>query len=56
MNDKRKEQAQQAEEPLQTQPVANPFENNRSSDDDVAAAAEELEKEQEFKEALTERD
>ena len=36
--------------------VTNPFENNQSADRDIEQAKEELEKEQEFKEAQTERD
>lgn len=37
-------------------PVSNPFENNRPVDDEIQQASEELEKEQQFKEAQTERD
>jgi hypothetical protein len=36
--------------------VSNPFDNNRRVDDEIQEAKEELEKEQEFKEAQTERD
>jgi hypothetical protein len=36
--------------------VGNPFENNQSVNNDLEIAREELEKEQEFKEAQTERD
>jgi hypothetical protein len=34
----------------------NPFENNQPVEKDIAQSQEELEKEQQFKEALTERD
>jgi hypothetical protein len=37
-------------------PVSNPFTNNRAVDDEIQEAGEELEKEQQFKEAQTERD
>lgn len=37
-------------------PVSNPFENNRPVDDEIQQAGEELDKEQQFKEAQTERD
>ena len=36
--------------------VKNPFENNQSAEKDIQQSQEELEKEQQFKEALTERD
>ena len=36
--------------------VKNPFENHQSADKDIAQSQEELDKEQQFKEALTERD
>ena len=36
--------------------IGNPFENNQSVNNDIEQAKEELEKEQEFKEAQTERD
>lgn len=36
--------------------VKNPFENHQSADEDIRQSQEELEKEQQFKEALTERD
>ena len=36
--------------------VSNPFEDHKSADENVADAQEELEKEQQYKEALTERD
>ena len=36
--------------------VSNPFENKQSVNNDLEMAKEELEKEQEFKEAQTERD
>lgn len=36
--------------------VRNPFEDHKSADQDVADAQEELDKEQQYKEALTERD
>lgn len=36
--------------------VKNPFENHQSADKDIAQSQEDLEKEQQFKEALTERD
>lgn len=48
-------QQQTAENPSGA-PVSNPFENNRSVDDEVQQAGEELDKEQQFKEAQTERD
>lgn len=35
---------------------ANPFDNNRRVDDELQEAGEELEKEQQFKEAQRERD
>ena len=38
------------------EPVSNPFTNGRPVDDEIAEASEELEKEQQFKEAQTERD
>ena len=34
----------------------NPFENNRPASEDVSGAEDELEREQQFKEAQTERD
>lgn len=37
-------------------PASNPFENDQTADRDVQGAAEELDKEQQFKEAQTERD
>lgn len=36
--------------------VSNPFDNNRRVDDEIQEAKEELEKEQAFKKAQTERD
>lgn len=36
--------------------VKNPFENNQSADQDIQQSQEKLDKEQQFKEALTERD
>ena len=38
------------------EPIGNPFKNKRSADQDLAQAGEDLEKEQQFKEAQTERD
>jgi hypothetical protein len=39
-----------------TERVKNPFENNQSAEQDIQQSQEELEKEQQFKEAQTERD
>lgn len=36
--------------------VKNPFESNQSAENDIEQSQEELDKEQQFKEALTERD
>ena len=36
--------------------VKNPFENHQSAEKDIAQSQEELDKEQQFKETLTERD
>jgi hypothetical protein len=36
--------------------VKNPFENHQSVEKDIAQSQEDMEKEQQFKEALTERD
>jgi len=36
--------------------VKNPFENHQTAEKDIAQSQEELDKEQQFKEALTERD
>jgi hypothetical protein len=36
--------------------VKNPFENNQSIEKDIEQSKEEMDKEQQFKEALTERD
>lgn len=38
------------------QPVQNPFENNQPVEKDIAQSEEELEKEQQYKQAQTERD
>jgi hypothetical protein len=54
-NEQNKPQPQTAENPT-GESVENPFENNKSVDQDVQLAQEELEKEQQFKEAQTERD
>jgi len=50
-----KPQQQTADNPSGT-PLGNPFENNQSVDQDIQQAGEDLEKEQQFKEAQTERD
>ncbi|MDQ3277250.1 MAG: hypothetical protein M3Q06_02925 [Bacteroidota bacterium] len=39
-----------------SQKVKNPFENNQSAEKDIEQSQEELDKEQAYKEALTERD
>lgn len=36
--------------------AVNPFENNQSAEQDIAQSQEDMDKEQQFKEALTERD
>jgi hypothetical protein len=51
-NDQQQGAAQQGAQ----EKVKNPFENHQSADKDIEQAQEELEKEQQFKEALTERD
>ncbi|HYO20881.1 MAG TPA: hypothetical protein VER36_00660 [Flavisolibacter sp.] len=50
-----KPQQQTAENPS-GEPLGNPFENGRPVDDEIQQASEELSKEQQFKEAQTERD
>ena len=50
-----KPQQHTADNPSGT-PLGNPFENNQPVDQDIQQAGEELEKEQQFKEAQTERD
>jgi hypothetical protein len=47
---------EQAAQNPSAEQVSNPFENNRSVDNDIEQAQEELENEQTFKEASTERD
>lgn len=54
-NEQNKPQPQTAENPT-GDTVSNPFENNKPVDQEVQLAQEELEKEQQFKEAQTERD
>lgn len=39
-----------------SQKAINPFENNQPAEKDIAQSQEELDKEQTYKEALTERD
>lgn len=51
-SDDQQNTSQQAE----SKKVKNPFENHQSVDQDIQQSQEELEKEQQFKEALTERD
>lgn len=51
--DKEQEQSSQA---TSTQQSNNPFENNRTVETDIQHSKEELENEQTFKEASTERD
>ena len=46
---------QQASKP-EHERVSNPFEDHKSADENVADAKEELDKEQQYKEGLTERD
>ena len=59
MNTNNKEEAmpqrQTAENPS-GDAVINPFENNQSVDKDIEQSKEAMDKEQQFKEALTERD
>lgn len=55
-NDPQEAPQRQTPENPSGSPVANPFDNNRSSDEDIKAAGDDLDKEQQFKEALTERD
>jgi hypothetical protein len=54
-DDQNKPQQQTAENPS-GEPLGNPFENGKPVDDEIKQASEELEKEQQFKEAQTERD
>lgn len=54
-NEQNKPQPQTAENPT-GDPIGNPFENNKTVEQDVQLAKEELEKEQQFKEAQLERD
>jgi hypothetical protein len=50
-----KPQQQTAQNP-EGEPIGNPFENSQASDKDVQQSKQELENEQQFKEAQTERD
>ena len=54
-NEHNKPQQQTADNPS-GEPLGNPFENGKRADDEIQQAREELEKEQQFKEAQTERD
>lgn len=54
-NEKGRPQQQTAENPS-GKPLENPFENKQSGEKDIEQAKDELEKEQQFKEAQRERD
>ena len=54
--DTRNRPAEQDQEQSSSGKAINPFENNQSADKDIAQSQEDLDKEQQFKEALTERD
>jgi len=54
-DDQSRPQQQTAENPS-GEPLGNPFENNQSAEQDIQQAQDSLEKEQQFKEAQTERD
>ena len=59
MDNKNQEQnrpQQQTADNPSGEPLGNPFENEKTVDQEVQLAQEELEKEQQFKEAQTERD
>lgn len=47
---------EQASQNTSAQKVVNPFENNQTVEKDIEQSQEELDKEQAYKEALTERD
>ena len=51
-NEEKEKQGQQSSR----EQVVNPFENKQPAEKDVQQAQEELNKEQQFKEAMTERD
>ena len=55
-NEKQSKQKEDAAQPASAEQVKNPFENNQSAEQDVQQSKEEVEKEQQFKEALRERD
>jgi hypothetical protein len=59
MDNKNRSLNKEQEQPSQatsTQQSNNPFENNRSVENDIQQSQEELDNEQTFKEASTERD
>jgi hypothetical protein len=55
IQERNRQQQQTADNPS-GEPLGNPFENGKTVDQEVKLAQEELEKEQQFKEAQTERD
>lgn len=56
MTDDKNRNNQEAKQAVDTPKVDNPFENGRTVEEDLKAAGLELDAEQQFKEAQTERD
>ena len=59
MDTKNRTQSSEEKNPQQEpqqQRINNPFEDHQSAEEDIQASKEKLDKEQQFKEAMTERD